>query len=332
MKNIHPFTFFVILFILAGIEVWGEIRIFNQPYSFSMSTGPGFLYGTAYEIVYKSSGSDDYVSELQWNMKPLLYWKLDLELAPQKPMQRWGPFFGLGIKAGLPMETGDMEDRDWLKSKSPGSLTHFSSHDNHTKAAFLVNLGTGLSFPLRKVLFKVHLQADYMYFKWEARDGYIQYGPNDPGRITTNDPNTWFDPWNSGFKKEPLDGLGITYQQHWILINTGIGADVPLGRFTLSGTLFFSPLVVCIAIDEHHLRDFTTTALLFRGLSLKPKLGISFLVNDHFELELFGSYLWIGETRGNIKEEKQNETNTYKNLEGARFSAFEGGLGLRFWF
>jgi outer membrane protease len=332
MRNIHPFAFFVILFILSGIAAWGEIRIFSQPYSFSLSTGPGFLFGTAYEIVYQNSKSDHYLSELQWNMKPLLYWGLDLELAPQKPMQRWGPFFGLGIKAGLPMETGDIEDRDWIPSSTrPGALTHFSSHDNHTKAAFLVNLETGLSFPLWKMLFKVYLDADYMYFKWEAQDGYTQYGPNK------YEPPPPYIPWDPSFPKEPftdMGGLGITYQQHWILISTGVGADFPFGRFTLSGTLFFSPLVFCIDIDEHHARTppFTTTGFLYKGISLKPKLGISFLFNDHLELELFGSYLWIGETRGNVKQEEPDNTTVYENSEGARFSAFEGGISLRYRF
>jgi hypothetical protein len=27
---------------------------------------------------------------------------------------------------------------------------------------------------------KLYLNLDYIYFKWKARNGYTQYGPNNP--------------------------------------------------------------------------------------------------------------------------------------------------------
>jgi outer membrane protease len=325
VKNIPLFSCFVIVFLSFSAAAHGEINIFGEPYTFSLSTGPAFLYGTSYEIVYRNSTSDAYLSELQWNMKPLWFLQTDFTLSPQNPMKRWGLFMGLEVSAALPMESGVIEDRDWLIQAQPGVLTHFSSHENHTKAAVMVSLESGFSLPVWKLLLKLYLNVDYMYFKWEARNGYTQYGSNK---------NKPYGPWDPSFTQDPFWGLCITYQQHWLLINTGIGADFPIGPFTFSGALFFTPAVFCIDIDEHHARipPFTATGYLYKGMALKPKLEAAFSFNDHFALELSYSYLWIGETRGHEKIEESGQTYYNKNSVGARFSALEGGIGLRFRF
>lgn len=337
MKNIHLFACFVIFFLSFSAAAHGEINIFGEPYSFSVSGGIGFLYGTSYEIVYKNSTSDNYLSELQWDIKPLLFFQTDFNLGPQNPMKHWGLFFGVDLKVALPLESGVIEDRDWMSPVTqPGALTHFSSHENHTKAAVLVSLESGFSLPVWRLLLKFYLNVDYMYFKFEARNGYTQYGPNykDPTTINPADPDTWYVPWEPSFPKVPFSGLGITYQQHWLLINTGIGADFPVGPFTFSGALFFTPMVLCIDFDQHHARHFDFTGYLFKGIAIKPKLGASFSFNEYLALELSCSYLWIGETRGHEKIEDfdAGQTYAYKNSVGVRFSAFEGGLGLRFRF
>ena len=294
------------------------------------------MYGTAYEIAYKHSGSSGYVSELQWDIKPLLYMGINCTFAPEKPANRWGFFIGIGIKAALPMETGTMEDRDWLSHDpyyhtAPGSLTHFSSHDNHTKAAFLINLDTGFSLPLGKCVLKFYLNLNYMYFKWEARDGYIQYGPNGHD----NDSSFPFLPWEPGFPKLSINGLGISYTQHWILFNTGIGADFYLGRFIFSAAVFAGP-PVCIAIDEHHKRNpaFKTIGILTSGFAVKPELNAVFLLSKNFDIGLSFSYLYIGETRGDSKYKESGSSTSiwYNDAEVAALRAFEGSLSLKYHF
>ena len=328
MKSIISFMFFVIIFCWRIFPAAGQITLFDQNYIFTLSGGPGFLYGTSYEIVYQDSRSEDYLSELQWEIKPLLYLGLNVEFGPQNPLEQWGLFADLGVKAGLPIETGVMEDRDWmLPNTVPGSLTHFSSHENHTRAAFLVNLGTGLSLPLSNFLIKFSLNFDYWYFKWEARNGYSQYGPNYP-QLSSSDP--LYIPWNPGFDKEPSQGLIVSYTQHWLLTSFGIGAEYFLDRFTFSAAVLLG-FANCKAIDDHHLRNIRWTGILSRGFTIRPKLGIFFSLSDTIDIGLSAAYIYIGETRGDTEE--INETGNriiIWNGEAAAFRAFDTSLMFRF--
>ena len=297
----------------------------------------GFLYGTSYEIVYQDSKSKSYLSELQWNIKPLIYFGFNLDFSPKNPQEKWGFFSTLGIKAALPMKTGVMEDRDWISPCTvPGSLTHLSSHENHTKTVFLLNLDSGISFPVWKLVFKFYFNLDYMYYKWEARNGYIQYGDNyyEYSPLNPWPYNQPYTPWDSGFTKINIQGLGITYVQHWILFTTGIGTELYLDRFTLSAA-FFAGLPICIGIDDHHMQNppFRSIGLLTRGFVIKPKIGVCFSITDSFGIGLYASYLYIGETRGDTKLKQSGRPEIwYNNTEGASFKAFEANLSFKYQF
>ena len=322
-KSITHFCFLVIIFFCISAPAFGEINVFGQSYCFTLSGGPGFLYGTSYEIVYRNSGSKEYLSELQWNFKPLFFLGLNLDFAQKNPKAAWGFFTGIGLKAGLTMETGFIEDRDWISpSTVPSYLTHFSSHENHTKAAFLINLNSGFSFSIRNFIIKLLINFDYMYFKWEAWNGYLKYGAIIPGGYT---------PWNdpSG-RSEPTYGLGISYVQHWILVSAGIGADFILNRFTLSANFLIGPSY-CLAIDEHHKRNLQYTDYLNNGVSIKPKLGAFFSFSDRFDFGITAAYHYIWETRGHTIEKLNGITiATRMDHAGARFQAIEGNIVVKY--
>ena len=291
----------------------------------------GVFYGTSYEIVYRSSGNSDYSSELQWNIKPLLYMGINIEFCPQKPQEAWGFFTVIGIKSTLPVKTGIMEDRDWMTPCTvPGALTHYSLHDNYTERFFFAGLDAGFSFPIKKFVLKFYINLDYMYFKWEARDGYIQYGENYYKKGTDTDP---YIPWNSGFLRDYsiAKGLCISYVQNWIFFNTGIGAELTLGRFTLQAAFFIGPSI-CIAIDDHHLRNIRYTGALTRGFFIKPKLDAFFSLSSRFDIGISAAYWYIGETRGDTKIREPNNTYFTWDAEGAQLKAFEGTVALRYRF
>ncbi|MDR0288288.1 MAG: omptin family outer membrane protease [Clostridiales bacterium] len=323
VKSIIILLIFVIIAVVT--PVYGENFLFNEKHGFSLSGGMGIFYGTSYEIVYKYSGEKEYLSELQWNIKPLLYFGINLDYGLKEPTENRGFFIGIGLKAGIPMQTGIIEDRDWEYNVTPaGSLTHFSSHENHTKAAFFLNINSGYSLPVWKLILKFYLNFDYMYFKWEARNGYTQYGPN--GNFIPP-----YIPWEPSFpKKDPPSKLGITYSQHWILFNTGIGAEFPLGRFAILASVYIGP-AICIAFDYHHNRNITFIDTVYKGLYLKPKLGVSFTFTNHFEISLSAMYTYIGETRGDTSEKINGIiTNKYYDTGGAAFKAFEGSLLVKY--
>jgi outer membrane protease E len=328
MKSILRFVCFVIL-TSAAVPAFGEWRLLGQPYAFSLSTGPGIIYGTVYEIVYQSSTSDDYLSELQWELKPLWYLGLNLSFGPRDILRRWGISADLGIKAGIPMVTGTMEDRDWLAPNTvPGSLTNFSSHDNKTQAAVLADLDFAFSLPFKKYFFfKALLSLDYLFLKMEARDGYIQYGPNNPSPSRT----TPYEPWSPSFQKEPLAGAGIIYIQHWILLSPGISLGAVLDRVTLEASFKITPAVLSIAIDEHILRDIVFTDYMAGGLALEPALDIGVELTKNFSVGLTARYRHIVKTRGNEVIDKKGESSyTVPDVAGAGLEFFDGGLYLKF--
>ena len=319
LKSIAPFVFLVIIF---GVEsVYGQNSLSNKKHEFSLSGGIGFFSGTSYEIVYKYADENEYLSELQWNIKPLFYMGIALNYDLKEPAEERGFLLGIGLKAGIPMQTGSIKDRDWLLFSE--DLTHYSSHENHTKAAVLLNVSTGYSLPVWKMVLKFYLNFDFMYFKWEARNGYIQYGPNK---------STPYIPWDASFPKEPSSGLGITYTQHWVLFSAGIGADFPMGRFTFFSYVSIGP-AICIAVDDHHktLPPVTFIDTVYKGLYVKPKLGAYISCNSRFDIGMSVMYTYISETRGNTIQKNNGYTSgNISNTAGAAFKAFEGNLSVKY--
>jgi outer membrane protease len=323
MKSITCFGCFVILACTA-VPAFGEIRLLGQPYAFSLSAGPGIMYGTAYEIVYRNRSSGDYLSELQWELKPLWYLGFNVSFGPRDILRRWGISAELAVKAGLPMKTGTMEDRDWLTPCTvPGSLTNFSSHDNKTRAAVLTDLDFAFSMPFKNFFFNALFSLDYIFLNMEARNGYVQYGPNYPS-VSRTAP---YEPWNPSWKKDPMSGTGITYIQHWILFSPGIGLGAVFGPVTLAGSFKITPFVLCIAIDHHILRDLVITDYMMGGFALEPALNIDVELTKDMSAGLSVRYRHIAKTRGDtVIDEKGKDTYTASNAAGAGLQFFDGGL------
>lgn len=253
---------------------------------------------------------------------------LNLDFGLIKPSDDYGFFIGLGLKVAIPMETGIMEDRDWIEPcTKPGSLTNFSSHENHTKASFLVNLETGYSIPVWKLILRLFLNFDYMYFSFEGRNGYTQHGPNDP-----NDESAFpLKPWDSAFGQIPWNGLAISYTQHWLLFNAGIEAVFPINKFTLSAGFFIGPSI-CFAAD-HHKGGYTFIDTLYKGLAIKPKLNVFFSLSDKCDIGITTAYHHIFETRGDTTQKIGSYTvQQSMDQAGAAFKAFEGSFVVRYRF
>ncbi|MDR2142742.1 MAG: omptin family outer membrane protease [Treponema sp.] len=325
MRSIASLAVFVIL--VSGFSYAEEKK---SSYVFSVSAELGILYGTSYEIVYDSSSSQRYLSELQWNIKPLLFAGLSAEFGPKNPLDKFSFFTGLEIKAGLPGKTGVMEDRDWLYPVTvPGSLTHFSSHENQGKAAFLADLGGGVSFPLGKMAaLKISLDFSYMYFKHEAWNGYIQYGSNNTNTLP-------YVPWQADWPKSDIPGLVADYTQHWFILSPAVALVVPGKRVSFSVSIAVSPAVACIAFDNHFRRDFLTHERMFGGIFLEPEGNFFFSFSDSFGIGLSASYRYINGTRGDRYDtDTKNETDTpwMKDIAGAGYRAFQGKAAFRLTF
>jgi len=319
--NILLFLFALSVFPAAGQQ------------AFKLDIKTGFLYGTAYELIYDKNGNSKYTSELQWDIKPLLYTGLTVEYAPKVPYRDIGFYGALGIKLGFPMKTGAMEDRDWLTPASiPGSMTLFSSHDNKTKAAIIADLEPGISLPIIfNFSVRLYLGISYMYFRFEGWNGYTQYGVNNhtPTLISP------YVPWDSSWSKTKIRGLGIDYVQHWIILKPGIDFLWNTDYFSARLGVSASPMVGCYAFDNHYMRDPPFQAIfdLFSSLYIEPRADFLYIINKRFNIGLSFSYRHIREAKGNIEQDEyypsRTSTSKYKNIGGASYKAFSTELVFR---
>ena len=283
------------------------------------------MYGTAYELIYDESKNSKYTSELQWNIKPLWYAGLFFEYGPKEPSVTMGFYGAIYLKIGLPMKTGVVEDRDWLTPAStPGSLTLYSSHENKTSASVIADLEPGISFPLiNNLSLKLYLGFSYMYFKFEGSDGYTQYGDNNRIASQTNP----YIPWNSGWPKNYISGLGIDYVQNWFILKPGIEFVWSNKYFLINASFSASPLVGCFSIDNHYHRNphFQTRSNLSGVVYFEPKVDFLYKINNRFGFGLSFSYRHIGEIKGDVEHEEYFTTgtvkNNYYNIGGAAYKA-----------
>jgi outer membrane protease len=339
MKNITLFIIFVIIFYtsMTGTRVWAQYSgpvpspssIKNKfPYTLSVTPAAGFLYGYGEEIVYKYPGKDTYMSQLLWNIKPLFYAGGVLDFSRINPMEKWGFFTALSLKAGFPGKTGIMEDRDWL---APGdALSNYSRSDNYTDRALLFDYLLGLTLPLKSfALLKFHWSFSWMSFYWTGRDGYLRY-PRDQLNKPLHDT-----PLDDSVEKKPLYGPLISYSQDWIITSPGLSVFFPLPRrFGAELSFQISPLVFCFARDDHLLRNVEFRDYISGGLYLEPRGTIVFSPHERFELSLYVSYRFVkgapGESYGReTGENKTGEFDKYSEDPGAAFYALDSGLSFK---
>jgi hypothetical protein len=169
-----------------------------------------------------------------------------------------------------------------------------------------------------------------MFFKYEAWNGYTQYGPNNH-KDTPPD----YVPFDSSFTKVPISGLGMDYTQHWFIVSPAVAFVVSGKPISFSFSIAASPAVVCIAFDNHFLGDLLTHERMFGGIFLEPEGNFFFSFSDSFGIGLSASYRYIDGTRGD-----RYDTNTFsgidtpwwRNIAGAGYRAFQGKAAFRFTF
>jgi outer membrane protease len=306
VKSIAGFFCFVSIISSAA---YGETAVSGKPYVFSGTVYTGFCYGTSYEIVYQNSQDGEYLSELQWELKPLLFMGLGLSLEPVHSGGKYRGFFtNLNLKAGLPAVCGTMEDRDW---HIPKTLTHYSSHTNKLEAAILLTVDAGYSFSITDRFFlRVFSSLDYFYFRMAGWDGYRSYTEDNWEII-------------------PFSGQVIRYTQHWFLLSPGLCAGFILDRLTIRGAVKITPLIFCAGEDNHLLTSTRFNDYMIGTFAIEPSLDLSYNVSPHLEAGLTCSYRFITGTRGDTVE---NYSNYYLNSAGAGLRLFESSIYLKFVF
>ena len=319
MKTIYGFGFLVITFcfIFVFIPFTKAEELKNFPYTFSITGQTGFLYGYSEEIVYKDSNSDVYLSELLWDIKPLFYAGFNLNFSRINPMEKLGFFADLSLKFGIPNETGTMVDRDWV---SGNGLTNFSSHKNFTQGAFILDFSSGVSAPVfSRFVFSAYLSFSYMYFSWASYDGYIKYESND-------------------WEEKDVYGPVINYIQKWFVLAPGMALSFPFFRIFSVGLAFqISPLIICMAEDQHFSRRIEFNDFTMGGMFLEPKGEFVFSPLPKLNFAFSVGYRYIADSRGdtysrNTGLDVSGDFSRNIGTAGAGFRAFDIGLSVRIHF
>jgi outer membrane protease len=241
----------------------------------------GMLYGQSEEIVYPQDTKAKYLSQLIWDIKPLFYTGATADFSILSAKANWGFFFNFILKAGIPGQTGKMEDRDW-QSKENDALTDYSIHDNETSQFFWLEGGAGIFIPIKSFSrISLSLNPSYMLFSFSGSGGYGTYSRN----------NNW--------ERISFDGKVINYTQSWLILAPAISFDCRFLNY-FSGGVFFqiSPLIWCSDIDEHLTTQTEYRDYMYWGLFLEPRGKIAFSPHERFELSLNWAYRYISGSRG----------------------------------
>jgi outer membrane protease len=277
----------------------------------------GLLNGQGEEIVYRGENSDDKLSELLWDMKPLVYAGVDINYNWRKPKNSWTFFSDVLMKFGFSGETGVMEDRDWASLYYPNFLTHYSVHDNKTENAFLVDINIGASFNIfEQFILKTYMTYSFMKFSWTASGGSFLYPASDG---------------DHGYLVQPID-VG-TYRQIWHIFSPAIALYGEFNRyFNMEISFKVSPLIWFSDKDNHIGRNLIVTKDIKGGFFIEPGLVFSFVPKDFFTISFVFSYRNIHGTRGNGKYDYQGQPSIItKNINGAGYSAFDIGIVTKLW-
>jgi outer membrane protease len=299
-----------------------ELSAQDYKYTFSLGTSIGLLNGQAEEIVFRNENSDDKLSQLLWHTNPLVYAGIDLDFDWKKSGNRLGLFVNTSFKFGFPMETGKMEDRDWMDSRYTDFLTHYSVHNNKTDNAVMINANIGAAFSIfRKFLLKTYLAYDYMSFSWTANGGsflYPKYSDGSEGHRYLND--------------QQLEVL--KYKQFWNIVSPAVSFYGVFNRyFTAEISLKLSPFIWGGAEDNHILRQLEIMHSMQWGFFIEPEFVLLFKPEEWFSLVLSVSYKNISMTRGNGDYDYNDGSTpdlTAKDMIGAGYSALDIGLIAKF--
>jgi outer membrane protease len=298
MKNITSLTVLVIIILTLSPsynarcqEEKGE-----RNYGFSFGTQFGFINGRALEYVYAQSGQtvNEILSELIWDIKPVFYYGLEVDFGRINLMKAPGFFASLSFKAGVPGDSGDLEDRDWMSSEN-SNLTHFSSHTNKTREFLSLDAAAGVSIPLRPYLYlKPFISGSWTRFSFAGRDGYGIYA-----RKKTDNPASYHDIDDNPERNSFIGREVINYTQDWYFLAAGVsaGTDI-LSPFSLEIFFQISPLSYCVAVDDHFYYDKRKFNDYSRfGLFLKPGGRFSFSAQQ-IEFSLEAAWHFTGKTKG----------------------------------
>ena len=317
MPTIRKITGLVSIFLLILVPLVAYEE--DAKGGFSLSPLMGMIIGQSEEILYKYKNSDQYVSQLLWDLKPLFYLGIDSDFGPRDPFQKSGFIASGSVKFGLPLKTGMVEDRDWNDS-SADYLTHYSRHDAYSQNAILTDLSAGYSWRIKDYLvLSACGKFSYMYFSWMAENGYYQYADKVDGH---------YKKWDESIPKKSVYGAIMRYIQHWFILAPVLTVKSRLERrIFFEGSVSYSPLIYCADRDDHFFSDVPYHGRLFYGYYsfghyIDGNTRITFSASKNLDLSLSISYRYITGLR-----DVSFYAYTGADVSGNAIENYDGGTG-----
>ncbi len=230
-----------------------------------LQVGTSLRYGRARELVYYGASTSQLMSELLWDIPPVLFGELGVSRMIIGNLS--ASLSGSMKLAGL---QGSMTNYDWLKDSSGTYFgeeeyqwTHYSRSDVTIAQAWEVD-------------FRISLEPrNSMGFYGGARILYWEWTDQAQEYIYSHLPSGYYDgpPLPAGespfrFYEGTFGGVNaIDYLQHLLIPYLGIslGHDTPSGR--LAWGFSFSPATIAYARDHHKLRDTVFEDYAFPAIS-----------------------------------------------------------------
>ncbi|MBQ9205779.1 MAG: omptin family outer membrane protease [Treponema sp.] len=294
---------------------------------FSLSVEPlfGMKWGQIDEYVFCNNCEydDDKWSELNWEIKPELYYGLKIRGG-------WKGFFEeTHFMAGIPMETGIMHDSDWQNVQYSGLAdyqykTSYSKSDNYLDYDFIFGFKGGYEFKIKEIFkIKPAVAFDYQNIKFTAKNGIAWYGESSNGYYKpyyTATPET--------FKNmlQNYNGQDISYKRvaYYFWLGSNFSVDLPY-HFIVNTEFFISPYLYMESFDSHLLRG-TDFADRTPGnfAAFKWNLGAEYKITERHSILLNAQYFYMRVLRGDDFM-KTASSKTYKKATDA-----DGGAGAKY--
>lgn len=305
-------------------------KIRNFPFSLSVEPLFGMKYGQIDEYVFLKNPnySDDKVSELNWEIKPELYYGLKIRGG-------WKGFFEESFfTAGIPMNMGMMIDSDWFNndptsvSKSVSTTTsnyqtHFSESDNSLDYDISFGFKGGYEFKIFEIFsIKPAIAFEYQNIKFTAKNGYAWYGKKTS--------SGYYSPYTDTSNREYHDlseKKVIAYQRvsDLLWLGSDFSAELPF-HFTVKAGFFVAAYVYAISYDTHFLKsmDYADKTTDYFS-AFKWDFGVIYSITARHSLALNFTYFYMPVIRGDDYQ-KSSSQSSYK-----KSSLADGGAGAN-WF
>ena len=199
----------------------------------------GIQTGITQECVFRPDGS--LLSRLDWKEEPSYFNRLDASCS------LFGVHIGVaGMYSACQIQSGVMEDYDWLYPGNTNSLTNYSKHELHLDNRLMLEGQLGYTLDFRAIKLTALGGVRFIHQKWSARDGFVQYGETSIENPAVTLPLT------GNETRVPLSGTVVTYEQFVVLPFVGMNIEVTLyNTARVTAFVHWYPYVWANTLDTH---------------------------------------------------------------------------------